>query len=177
MNPRPLITPSVRPLALLGIVVMAASIALACTGFAFGMADHTGWPRIGHHKGHPNNESGTMRGWKHVHNMLLGGAGNDTIYAGGMGDVIWGDSHAVGNPSNQRDELHGGPGEDWLYSSHGYNHIWTGAGKDHVALVYGHGIVDCNGPGLKTLVVRYLPQNRPWTLVGCRHVRIVRYRA
>jgi hypothetical protein len=31
--------------------------------------------------------------------------------------------------------------------------------------------------GLKTLVVRYLPQNRPWKLVGCKHVRIIRYRA
>ncbi|HEU0250572.1 MAG TPA: hypothetical protein VFR48_07605 [Solirubrobacteraceae bacterium] len=177
MRPRPHIGLSARPLALPGVVVLAASILLAYSGLALGMADHTGWPRIGHHKGHPRNESGTMHGWKHVHNMLLGGAGNDTIYAGEMGDVIWGDSHAVGNPSNQRDELHGGPGEDWLYSSHGYNHIWTGAGNDHVALVYGHGIVDCNGPGLKTLVVRYLPQNRPWTLVGCKHVRIVRYRA
>jgi hypothetical protein len=177
MNRRPSITPFARPLALLGIVVAAAWIVLVCSGLALGMADHTGWPRIGHHKGHPRNESGTMHGWRHVHNMLLGGAGNDTIYAGGMGDVIWGDSHAVGNPSNQRDELHGGPGDDWLYSSHGYNHIWTGAGNDHVALVYGHGIVDCNGPGVKTLVVRYLPQNRPWTLVGCKHVRIVRYRA
>jgi Ca2+-binding RTX toxin-like protein len=130
MRPRPRITLPARPLALLGIVAFAASlIALACTGFALGMADHTGWPRIGHHKGHPANGSGTMRGWKNVHNELLGGAGNDTIYAGNMGDVIWGDSHAFGNPGSQRDELHGGPGDDWLYSSHGYNHIWTGAGR------------------------------------------------
>jgi hypothetical protein len=159
------------------LVWLTSVFVLTCSGLATGMADHTGWPSIGHHKGHPNNESGTMRGWADVHNELLGGAGSDTIYAGKMGDVIWGDSHAGDQPENQVDRLHGGPGDDWLYASHGYNHIWTGAGNDHVALVYGHGIVDCNGPGRKTLVMRYLPQNRPWKLVGCTNVVIVRYRA
>jgi hypothetical protein len=37
--------------------------------------------------------------------------------------------------------------------------------------------VYCNGPGVKTFVMRYLPQNRPWTLVGCAHKVLVRYRA
>ncbi|HEX5309582.1 MAG TPA: hypothetical protein VFW38_10945 [Solirubrobacteraceae bacterium] len=177
MRPRPHILLSPRRLATAIAPLLAVTATLVYAALALGMADHTGWPQIGHHKGHPNNESGTMRGWGDVHNMLLGGAGNDNIYAGKMGDVIWGDSHADYNPSGQHDELHGGPGEDWLYSSHGYNHIWTGAGNDHVALVYGSGVVDCNGPGLKTLVMRYLPQNRPWKLVGCKHVVIVRYRA
>lgn len=159
------------------LVCLTGVLVLACSGLAMAMADHTGWPRIGHHKGHPNNESGTMRGWKGVHNELLGGASSDTIYAGNMGDVIWGDSHEGDQPTGQVDRLHGGPGEDWLYASHGYNHIWTGAGKDHVALVYGHGIVDCDGPGRKTFVMRYLPRNRPWKLVGCTNKVIVRYRA
>jgi hypothetical protein len=35
----------------------------------------------------------------------------------------------------------------------------------------------CNGPGLKTLVMRFLPQNRPWRLVGCTHKVIEPYRA
>jgi len=39
-----------------------------------------------------------------------------------------------------------------------HNAIWTGAGDDQVALVYVHGTVFCNGRGLKTLVVRYLPR-------------------
>lgn len=160
---------------LFSIAVLAS--VLVSTGSAFGLADHTGWPPIGHHQGHPDNESGTMRGWMGVHNMLLGGAGNDTIWAGDEGDVIWGDSHEGDQPESQHDSLHGGAGEDWLYASHGYNHIWTGAGNDHVALVYGHGIVDCDGPGRKTLVMRYLPQNRPWKLVGCSDKLIVRYRA
>ncbi len=150
---------------------------LACAGTALAEANHTGWPRQEHHEGHPNNESGVMRGLNGVHNYLLGGGGNDTIYAGNDGDVIWGDSHPGEQPTTQRDYLHGGAGEDWIYASYGENTIWTGAGDDHVALVYGHGTVYCNGPGLKTLVMRYLSQNRPWKLVGCDHKVIDPYRA
>ena len=149
---------------------------LALPASAGAMADHTGWPRTMHHVGHPHNESGVERGIKGVHNMLLGGDGNDTIWAGDMGDVIWGDSHPD-DPPGQSDLLHGGPGPDWIYASMGHNVIWTGAGNDHVALVYGYGTVFCDGPGLKTLVVRYLPQNRRFKLVGCKHVALVRYRA
>jgi hypothetical protein len=108
---------------------------------------------------------------------LLGGYGNDTIYAGDAGDVIWGDYHPSGQLESERDYLHGGAGSDWIYSSHGFNEIWTGAGDDHLALVYGHGTVYCNGPGVKTFVMRHLPQNRPWKLVGCSHKVLVRYRA
>ncbi len=158
------------------VLALVAALAL-CAPSALGTASHEGWPRIGHHVGHPHNESGTMRGLNGVHNMLLGGDGNDRIFAGGRGDVIWGDSHPGGQPESQHDWLHGGPGPDWLYASHGLNDIWTGAGTDHVALVYGHGTVHCDGPGVKTLVVRYLPQNRHFRLVGCRHVVLVRYRA
>jgi Ca2+-binding RTX toxin-like protein len=117
-----------------------------------------------------------MRGLDGVHNELLGGGGNDTIYAGNEGDVIWGDSHPGNQPTTQIDYLHGGAGNDWIYSSWGYNVIWTGAGNDHLALVYGHGIVYCNGPGLKTLVLPYLPQNRKYKLVGCNHIVIDPYR-
>jgi hypothetical protein len=142
-------------------------------------ANHTGWPAdecLKMDKG-PSGLSHTIVGLKHVHNWLLGGYGNDTIYAGEQGDVIWGDYHPEGQPESQRDYIHGGAGSDWIYSSHGYNEIWTGAGDDHLALVYGHGIVFCDGSGLKTFVMRYLPQNRPWTLVGCSHKAIVPYRA
>ncbi len=154
-----------------------ASIALIACSVAAGMASHVGWPQIGHHHGHPDNESGTMRGWLHVHNELLGGDGNDTIYAGEEGDVIWGDSHAGDQPTTQRDYLHGGEGSDWLYASHGYNVIWTGAGRDHVALVYGYGTVYCDGAGHKTLVMRKLAQNRHWKLVGCNDATVIPYAA
>ncbi len=142
-------------------------------------ANHTGWPAdecLKMDKG-PPGFSHTLVGLEHVHNWLLGGYGDDTIYAGQAGDVIWGDYHPAGQPESQRDYIHGGAGDDWIYSSHGFNEIWTGAGDDHLALVYGHGTVYCSGPGVKTFVMRYLPQNRPWTLVGCSHKVLVRYRA
>jgi hypothetical protein len=155
---------------------LLAALALGATS-ALGMASHEGWPKIGHHVGHPHNESGTMRGLDNVHNMLLGGDGNDRIIAGPLGDVVWGDSHPGGQPESQHDLLHGGAGPDWIYASHGLNDIWTGPGNDHIALVYGHGTVHCDGPGVKTLVVRYLPENRHFRLLGCRHLVLVRYRA
>ena len=111
------------------------------------------------------------------HDELLGGHGSDTIWAGPMGDVIWGDYKPSGQPDTQFDRLHGGPGDDYIYASHGFNHIWTGAGNDHIQLVYGHGIVDCNGKGVKTLTMRKLPQNRHWKLIGCDHTTIVPYAA
>ncbi len=161
---------------LISLTAFVAALCLTAVPAALGLANHTGWPQIGHHVGHPNNESGVERGLDGVHNMLLGGDGNDVIWAGNEGDVIWGDSHPD-DPPNQFDQLHGGPGEDWIYASDGHNLIWTGAGNDHVALVYGYGTVYCNGPGVKTLVERYLPQNRHYKLVGCDHVVIDPYRA
>jgi len=159
------------------LLIITSAAVLACAGIALGEASHVGWPVIGNHQGHPNNEGGTIRGLDGVHNELLGGNGNDTIWAGNEGDVIWGDSHAGDQSTTQRDYLHGDAGNDWIYASHGYNVIWTGAGEDHVALVYGYGTVYCNGPGRKTLVVRYLPQNRHYKLVGCNDVTLFRYRA
>jgi Ca2+-binding RTX toxin-like protein len=166
-----------RLIRLLGAALCACALALLLAAGALAMADHTGWPHTTHHVGHPNNESGTMRGLNGRHNLLLGGDGNDTIWAGDEGDVIWGDSHPGGQPESQRDFLHGGPGADWLYSSHGYNVIWTGAGNDHVALVYGYGTVYCDGPGPKTMVMRFLAANRHFKLVGCTHKVIQPYRA
>jgi hypothetical protein len=111
------------------------------------------------------------------HNELLGGDGNDTIHAGPAGDVIWGDSHAEGQSTTQVDRLYGGAGNDWIYASHGTNYIWTGGGEDHVLLVYGHGVVHCNGPGRKIFVMRKLSANRHYQLIGCDDKTIVPYAA
>lgn len=111
------------------------------------------------------------------HNELLGGGGSVTIHAGPAGDVIWGDSQAGFQPTTQVDLLYGGAGNDWIYASHGTNYIWTGAGEDHVLLVYGHGVVDCNGSGRKILVMRRLAKNRHYQLIGCRDKTIVPYAA
>ena len=156
-----------------GIAASAASRARTA------MADHTGWPSLGCLK----MDKGTygmahkLAGVAGVHNFLLGGYGNDAIYAGRDGDVIWGDYQPSGQHTTERDWLHGGPGSDWIYSSHGHDVIWTGAGDDHVALDYGWGTVHCNGSGLKTLVMRPLKRNRHWRLIGCRHIHIVTHRA
>ena len=162
-----------RRLAALAVPVAVCALAAV----ARGEASHAGWPQIQHLAEHRFNQSGTLRGLPHVHNELLGGNGNDTIWAGEEGDVIWGDFQPSGQPESQQDYLHGGAGNDFIYASHGHNVIWTGAGNDQVALVYGYGTVFCNGPGLKTLVVRYLPENRRFKLVGCKHVKLVLYRA
>jgi hypothetical protein len=111
------------------------------------------------------------------HNELLGGGGSITIHAGPAGDVIWGDAQAGYQPTNQIDYLYGGEGDDWIYASHGTNYIWTGGGEDHVLLVYGHGIVYCNGPGHKILVMRKLAKNRHYLLIGCKDKTIVPYAA
>jgi hypothetical protein len=143
------------------------------------IASHAGWPAdqcLKMDKG-PTGRSHTLVGLENVHNWLLGGYGNDTIYGGNAGDVIWGDYQPSGQSESERDYLHAGNGNDWIYSSHGFNEIWTGGGNDHLALVYGHGVIHCNGPGVKTFVMRYLPENRPWTLIGCTHKVLVRYRA
>ncbi len=142
-------------------------------------ASHQGWPPeecAKLDKG-PPGVSHTLIGLKSFHNHLLGGYGNDTIWGGNRGDVIWGDYQPSGQSASEVDHLHGGAGPDWIYASHGFNEIWTGAGNDQLALVYGHGVVHCNGGGLKTFVMRYLPQNRPWQLIGCNHKVIDRYRA
>ncbi len=143
------------------------------------IASHAGWPPeecLKMDKG-TYGRSHTLVGARNAHNWLLGGYGNDTIWAGNKGDVLWGDYQPSGQSESEHDIIHGGAGADWIYSSHGHNEIWTGAGNDHLALVYGYGTIHCNGAGLKTLVMRALPQNRHWALLGCSHIKIQPYKA
>jgi Ca2+-binding RTX toxin-like protein len=79
------------------------------------------------------------------HNELLGGHGNDTIFAGPQGDVLWGDYKPSGQPSTQVDRLSGGNSRDFIYASHGTNIIRAGGGNDWVKAHYGRGIIDCGG--------------------------------
>jgi Ca2+-binding RTX toxin-like protein len=79
------------------------------------------------------------------HNELLGAHGNDTIYAGPQGDVIWGDYKPSGQPSSQVDRLFGGNSRDFIYASHGTNIIRAGGGNDWVKAHFGRGIIDCGG--------------------------------
>jgi Ca2+-binding RTX toxin-like protein len=102
------------------------------------------------------------------HNELLGGHGNDTIYAGPMGDVLWGDYKPSGQPSSQRDLLVGGAGRDLIYASHGTNTIQAGAGDDWLKAHFGRGTIDC-GPGRDVLYVSRKAQ-RQYRIRGCETI-------
>jgi hypothetical protein len=113
---------------------------------------HAGWPAItgivwkvldnaNHQKvGGPDNDE------------LLGHHGSDRIAGADGNDILWGDWDPAGNSSRQSDVQRGGPGNDWLYSSHGKNAMYGGPGNDYLYAFYGRGILDC-GPGRDT--VRY----------------------
>jgi hypothetical protein len=79
------------------------------------------------------------------HNELLGGHGNDTIYAGPWGDVIWADYKPSGQPTTQVDSIVGGADKDFIYASHGTNNIAAGGGNDFVKAHFGRGVIDCGG--------------------------------
>jgi hypothetical protein len=77
------------------------------------------------------------------HHELLGGHGNDQIFAGPNGDVIWGDYKPSGQPTSQQDLLVGGAGRDFIYASHGLNRIDAGGGNDWLKAHWGRGTIDC----------------------------------
>ncbi len=102
------------------------------------------------------------------HNELLGGHGNDTIHAGPAGDVIWGDYKPSGQPTTQVDILDGGPGNDFIYASHGTNRISTGGGADVVHAHFGRGTIHCGSSA--TVVYLSHHSRHYYHLSGCRHV-------
>jgi hypothetical protein len=79
------------------------------------------------------------------HNELLGGHGNDLIFAGPWGDVIWGDYKPSGQPTTQHDTIVGSKGRDHIYASHGHNTIRAGGGNDWLKAHWGRGLIDCGG--------------------------------
>lgn len=103
-----------------------------------------------------------------VHNELLGGHGNDTLWAGPNGDVLWGDFKPSGQPTSQTDAIHGGAGDDFVYASHGRNDIDAGPGNDWIKAHYGRGVIDCGG-GNDVLYISRRAQ-RGYTIRGCETV-------
>lgn len=103
------------------------------------------------------------------HNELLGGNGSDTIHAGPRGDVIWGDYKPSGQPASQVDHLYGGPGNDFIYASHGTSYIYTGGGRDVVHAHFGRGEIRCQSPSVIVHVSHR--SRRGYRMFGCRHVR------
>jgi len=102
------------------------------------------------------------------HNELLGGHGSDTIYAGPWGDVLWADYKPSHQPTRQSDTIVGGPGRDFIYSSHGTNAIAAGGGDDWVKAHFGRGTIDC-GPGRDLLFISRRAQ-RVFRITGCERI-------
>lgn len=98
---------------------------------------------------------------------LLGHHGSDRLAGRGGHDIIWGDWDPKGNTTKQRDALYGGPGNDWLYPSHGRSVVYGGPGTDYVWAFYGKGTIDC-GPGRDTARVR---MNGAFKLRDCEIVK------
>ena len=123
----------------------------AVTGILWKVLDSTGRKKVGG----PDNDE------------LLGHHGSDRLSGAAGNDILWGDWDPERNSSRQRDVLDGGPGNDWLYPSHGRSVVKGGPGRDYVWAYYGRGTIDC-GPGTNdTARVRL---NGPWKVRNCEHV-------
>jgi Ca2+-binding RTX toxin-like protein len=150
------------------LIALALVAALAATAAA--KTSHAGWPQIdGDLKMHKADENGTLRATKvDRHNELLGGHGSDTLYAGKVGDVLWGDYKPGGQPTGQVDRIHGGQGKDFIYASHGANFIHAGGGADQIHAHFGHGAIWC-GSGSVTLFLSH-KSRKGYTLHGCERI-------
>jgi Ca2+-binding RTX toxin-like protein len=102
------------------------------------------------------------------HNELLGGHGNDVLHAGPWGDVLWGDYKPSGQPTTQVDQIFGGPGNDFVYASHGSNVIAAGGGDDWIKAHFGRGTIDCGG-GRDLLYISRKAQRR-YKIHGCERI-------
>jgi hypothetical protein len=153
-----------------GILAIALLIGLVFAASAVAMTSHAGWPADQHlvmDKG-PAGQSNTLVGQSGVHNYLLGGYGNDTIYGGNAGDVIWGDYHPSGE-SRQTAVIHAGNGPNFIYANDTINYVWTGTNPDTV--VHAHedsGVIHCENPHIVVFTSHHaLPHYR---LNSCKHI-------
>ena len=145
--------------------------ALAQAAPAVAMTNHAGWPADQHlimDRG-PAGRSNVLVGHHGVHNYLLGGYGDDTIYGGNAGDVIWGDYHESGWPSSQTAVIHAGNGSNFIYANDTVNYVWTGTNP--ATVVHAHensGVIHCENPQIVVFTSRNaLPH---YKLDGCRRI-------
>ncbi len=168
-RPRP--APLPRPRLLPGMLALAVALALAAAAPGVAMTSHAGWPRDQHlvmDRG-PAGRSHVLVGLSSRHNYLLGGYGNDTIYGGGAGDVIWGDYHPSGWPAHQTAVIHAGDGKNFIYSNDTVNYVWTGTNPATVVHAHeGSGVIHCQNPSIVVFTSHHaLPHYR---LDGCRRI-------
>lgn len=146
------------------VIALAAVAAAASTS-------HKGWPKIDGllliDKG-PPGQAHTLRGLPDKHNELLGGYGNDTLYGGNVGDVLWSDYHPRGTRS-QVTHIEAGDGRNFIYASHAANYINTGSNPRTVVHAhYGHGAIHCGSP--KIVVYLSHRDRRRYRLFGCKRI-------
>ncbi|HWD11713.1 MAG TPA: hypothetical protein VG366_07700 [Solirubrobacteraceae bacterium] len=150
-------------------LALLASLTLAVPALA--MTSHAGWPPDEHlvmDKG-AAGRTNVLQGRSGSHNYLLGGYGNDTIYGGSAGDVIWGDYHASGWPARQTVVIHAGNGKNFIYSNDTVNYVWTGTNPATVVHAHeGSGVIHCENPHIVVFTSHHaLPH---YSLRGCRHI-------
>jgi Ca2+-binding RTX toxin-like protein len=131
-------------------------------------ASHKDWPKIDRLVIHRDDESTAISGRKGKHSEMLGGHGNDTITAGDIGDVIWGDYKPSGQPATQHDVLTGGAGKDHIYASHGTNIIVSNGGADQIHAHFGRGSITCTNA--QPLVFLSHKSKRSYQLHGCKRI-------
>jgi hypothetical protein len=159
-----------RPYPAYALATSALLAALLLATSASAMTSHAGWPSDQHlvmDKGSAGEEH-TLSGVDGVHNYLLGGYGNDTIYGGDSGDVIWGDYHPSGE-STQTAVIHAGNGKNYIYANDTVNFVWTGTNPQTV--VHAHensGVIHCENPHQTVYTSHHaLPH---YKLDGCKQI-------
>jgi hypothetical protein len=129
---------------------------------------HTGWPRITGVLAKVLDDAGRKLVGGPDNDELLGHHGSDTIAGAGGRDVLWGDWDPSNNTTRQRDVLRGGPGDDFIYPSHGTTRVDAGPGNDHIWAFYGKGTIDC---GAGTRDVARIRENGAFRTRGCERIQ------
>lgn len=148
----------------------AALLTLVLSGTVLGEASHAGWPQINGRleidKGPPGGHR-VLRGDANRHNELLGGYGNDTIYGGNAGDVLWADYHPSGQPVSQVTAIYAGNGKNFIYTSHGTTFVHSGTNPATTVFAhFGSGKITCGSPD-QVVTVSHRSQ-RTYKFVGCK---------
>jgi Ca2+-binding RTX toxin-like protein len=132
------------------VLVIAAVSAPA----AIAQTSHKGWPKINGQLWINKSDQSTSHTGTAKNDELLGGHADDQLSGGGGKDVLWGDYKPSGQGTAQHDVLDGGPGNDFIYASHGVNDIQGGSGADIIHSHFGSGTIDC-GAGHDILFISH----------------------